>query len=36
MTSNPKDCHVAKYVRLSKKDEREDPSQSVTNQESTL
>ena len=35
-TRNPKDYHVAMYVRLSKKDEREDPSQSVTNQESLL
>ena len=34
--SNPVDYHVALYIRLSKEDEREGPSQSVTNQESLL
>ena len=31
--SNPMDYHVALYIRLSKEDESEGPSQSVTNQE---
>ena len=34
--SNPMDYHVALYIRLSKEDETEGPSQSVTNQESLL
>ena len=34
--SNPEDYHVALYVRLSKEDETEGPSQSVTNQQSLL
>lgn len=34
--SNPMDYHAALYIRLSKEDEREGPSQSVTNQESLL
>lgn len=34
--SNPMDYHVALYIRLSKEDENEGPSQSVTNQESLL
>ena len=34
--SNPMDYHVALYVRLSKEDENEGPSQSVTNQKSLL
>ena len=34
--SNPMDYHVALYIRLSKEDESEGPSQSVTNQESML
>lgn len=34
--SNPMDYHVALYIRLSKEDENEGPSQSVTNQESML
>ena len=34
--SNPMDYHVALYIRLSKEDESEGPSQSVTNQESLL
>ena len=29
--SNPMDYHVALYIRLSKEDETEGPSQSVTN-----
>lgn len=33
---NPMDYHVALYVRLSKEDESEGPSQSVTNQKSLL
>ena len=32
--SNPMDYHVALYIRLSKEDENEGPSQSVQNQES--
>ena len=32
--SNPMDYHVALYIRLSKEDESEGPSQSVTNQQS--
>ena len=31
--SNPMDYHVALYIRLSKEDESEGPSQSVTNQD---
>lgn len=34
--TNPKDYHAALYIRLSKEDENEGPSQSVTNQESLL
>ena len=34
--SNPMDFHVALYIRLSKEDENEGPSQSVQNQESLL
>lgn len=34
--SNPMDYHVALYIRLSKEDENEGPSQSVQNQESLL
>ena len=34
--SNPMDYHAALYIRLSKEDENEGPSQSVTNQESLL
>lgn len=34
--SNPMDYHVAKYIRLSKEDETEGPSESVTNQNSLL
>ena len=34
--SNPMDYHVALYIRLSKEDETEGPSQSVTNQKSLL
>lgn len=34
--SNPMDYHVALYIRLSKEDETEGPSQSVTNQKSML
>ena len=34
--SNPMDYHAALYIRLSKEDEREGPSQSVQNQESLL
>ena len=34
--SNPTDYHVALYIRLSKEDESEGPSQSVQNQESLL
>ena len=34
--SNPMDYHVALYIRLSKEDESEGPSQSVTNQQSLL
>ena len=34
--SNPMDYHVALYIRLSKEDEREGPSESVTNQKSLL
>ena len=34
--SNPMDYRVAKYIRLSKEDESEGPSQSVTNQNSLL
>ena len=34
--SNPMDYHVALYIRLSKEDESEGPSESVTNQESLL
>lgn len=34
--SNPMDYHVALYIRLSKEDENEGPSESVTNQESLL
>ena len=33
---NPMDYHVALYIRLSKEDESEGPSQSVTNQKSLL
>ena len=32
----PHDYHVALYIRLSKEDESEGPSQSVTNQQSLL
>lgn len=34
--SNPKDYHAALYIRLSKEDENEGPSGSVTNQQSLL
>ena len=34
--SNPMDYHAAIYIRLSKEDESEGPSQSVQNQESLL
>ena len=34
--SNPMDYHVALYIRLSKEDENEGPSQSVQNQETLL
>ena len=34
--SDPMDYHVALYIRLSKEDENEGPSQSVTNQKSLL
>ena len=34
--SNPADYHVALYIRLSKEDENEGPSESVTNQKSLL
>ena len=34
--SNPMDYRVAQYIRLSKEDESEGPSQSVTNQQSLL
>lgn len=34
--SNPTDYHVALYIRLSKEDENEGPSESVTNQKSLL
>ena len=34
--SNPMEYHVALYIRLSKEDESEGPSQSVQNQESLL
>ena len=34
--SSPMDYHAALYIRLSKEDENEGPSQSVTNQESLL
>jgi DNA invertase Pin-like site-specific DNA recombinase len=34
--SNPSDYHAALYVRLSKEDENEGPSQSITNQISLL
>ena len=34
--SNPADYHAALYIRLSKEDESEGPSQSVTNQQSLL
>ncbi len=34
--SNPMDYHAALYIRLSKEDETEGPSQSVTNQQSLL
>ena len=34
--SNPMDYHVALYIRLSKEDENEGPSESVTNQKSLL
>ena len=34
--SNPADYHAALYIRLSKEDENEGPSQSVTNQKSLL
>ena len=34
--SNPMDYHVALYIRLSKEDECDGPSQSVTNQKSLL
>ena len=32
--SNPMDYRVAEYIRLSKEDENEGPSESVTNQKS--
>ena len=34
--SNPMDYHVGLYIRLSKEDENEGPSESVTNQKSLL
>lgn len=34
--SNPMDYHVAEYIRRSKGDENEGPSESVTNQRSLL
>ena len=34
--SDPMDYHVALYIRLSKEDENEGPSESVTNQKSLL
>jgi len=34
--SNPMDYHVAEYIRLSKEDDNEGPSESVTNQKSLL
>ena len=34
--SNPMDYHVALYIRLSKEDESEGPSESVNNQQSLL
>ena len=34
--SNPMDYHVALYIRLSKEDETEGPSHSLTNQKSLL
>ena len=34
--SNPMDYHAAVYIRLSKEDENEGPSESVTNQKSLL
>ena len=34
--SNPMEYHAALYIRLSKEDESEGPSQSVQNQESLL
>lgn len=34
--SNPMDYRVALYIRLSKEDENEGPSESVTNQKSLL
>lgn len=34
--SNPMDYHVALYIRLSKEDENEGPSESVSNQRSLL
>ncbi len=34
--SNPAQYHAALYIRLSKEDENEGPSQSVTNQKSLL
>ena len=34
--SNPMHYHVALYIRLSKEDENEGPSESVTNQKSLL
>ena len=34
--SNPLNYHVALYIRLSKEDEKEGPSESVTNQKSLL
>lgn len=34
--SNPTEYHAALYIRLSKEDECEGPSQSVTNQKSLL
>ncbi len=34
--SNPMDYHAALYIRLSKEDENEGPSESVTNQKSLL
>ena len=34
--SNPMDYHAALYIRLSKEDEKEGPSESVTNQKSLL